>query len=251
MNTVDLVTLVTACSLTVDPKIMHALIWHQSGGEPWSFTVPGERQPQVYRTARDAVRAARATDRDDIAIRVGLTGLSTEPRTTAATMFALCPNIAIAARQITELGERCRTSPRLKGDPVYCAIAAYRGSWEQPDNVFADAVRTSVAKDDAPDFEMPAGTSLNFGDIGSTTLPALHDAATAPTMTPDDRQRAWSSALFPVKSRQFDSPSSDSSTTAQRAADAQRSDASSAAPQPTTVHADGLFVPRSAQRNSP
>ena len=35
----DLVTLVTACSLAVDPKIMHALIWHQSGGEPWSFTV--------------------------------------------------------------------------------------------------------------------------------------------------------------------------------------------------------------------
>jgi hypothetical protein len=30
----DLTTLVTACSLTIDPKITHALIWHQSGGEP-------------------------------------------------------------------------------------------------------------------------------------------------------------------------------------------------------------------------
>ena len=29
----DLV-LVAACALTVDPKLMHALIWHQSGGEP-------------------------------------------------------------------------------------------------------------------------------------------------------------------------------------------------------------------------
>jgi hypothetical protein len=41
---VDLIALVTACSLTVDPKLMHALVWHQSGGEPWSFSVPGERQ---------------------------------------------------------------------------------------------------------------------------------------------------------------------------------------------------------------
>ncbi len=47
----DLVTLVTVCSLGVDPKLMHALIWHQSGGEPWSFTIPGEREPRVYRNA--------------------------------------------------------------------------------------------------------------------------------------------------------------------------------------------------------
>ena len=50
----DLVALVAACALAVDPKLMHALIWHQSGGEPWSFSVPGERQPQVYRSAREA-----------------------------------------------------------------------------------------------------------------------------------------------------------------------------------------------------
>jgi hypothetical protein len=33
-NLMDLVTLVTACALAVDPKLMHALVWHQSGGEP-------------------------------------------------------------------------------------------------------------------------------------------------------------------------------------------------------------------------
>ena len=36
----DLITLVATCALTVDPKLMHALVWHQSGGEPWSFSVP-------------------------------------------------------------------------------------------------------------------------------------------------------------------------------------------------------------------
>jgi hypothetical protein len=31
----DLVTLIAACALNVEPKLMHALIWKQSGGEPW------------------------------------------------------------------------------------------------------------------------------------------------------------------------------------------------------------------------
>src|SRR5260370_38418898 len=57
----DLTTLVTACALAVDPKIMHALIWHQSGGEPWSFTVAGVHQPQVFREVSDAVDAAHET----------------------------------------------------------------------------------------------------------------------------------------------------------------------------------------------
>jgi hypothetical protein len=30
----DLVTLITAWTLNVEPKLMHALIWKQSGGEP-------------------------------------------------------------------------------------------------------------------------------------------------------------------------------------------------------------------------
>ena len=54
----DLVTLVTLCALGVDPKLMHALVWHQSGGEPWSFSAPGEREPRVYRKLREAVREA-------------------------------------------------------------------------------------------------------------------------------------------------------------------------------------------------
>jgi hypothetical protein len=39
VNTMALTKLITSCALTVDPKIMHALIWHQSGGEPWLFSV--------------------------------------------------------------------------------------------------------------------------------------------------------------------------------------------------------------------
>ena len=67
----DLVTLVTACALTVEPKVMHALIWQQSGGEPWSFSVPAESQPRVLPTMQDAIREARAARPDGGRIRVG------------------------------------------------------------------------------------------------------------------------------------------------------------------------------------
>ena len=48
----DLVTLVTACALSVDPKLMHALVWHQSGGEPWA--VSRARRSESARLPRHA-----------------------------------------------------------------------------------------------------------------------------------------------------------------------------------------------------
>jgi len=247
----DLTTLVAVCALAVDPKIMHALIWHQSGGEPWSFTMQGERQPQVYRTVRDAVRAARDIQDGDTAVRVGLTGLSADTRSVTAVTFAPCSNIVIAARQIALLAERCRTSPHFKDNPVYCAIAAYRGSWDRPDNAFADAVRTSVVKNDAPDFEMPATAGIDAAEISSARQPTLHDTATAPPTAPDDRERARLSPLFPVRSSPSDRSSIDDSVRDRPATAEQKSDVPIARPTATQPHADGLFVPRSAQRIPP
>jgi hypothetical protein len=244
----DLVTLVTACALVVEPKIMHALIWHQSGGEPWSFSVPGEHQPQVYHTVRDAIGALRAIDSEDIAIRIGLTGLSANLRSATAAMFAPCPNIIVAARQIAQLVERCKTLPSFKVDPGHCAIAAYRGSWAQPDNGFADAVRATVAKGDAPNFDMPKDTNFDFSDVGLAIPPPVLNATAAPTIVPDDRQRGWSSALFPAKPQALDRPSTKASTTDTRAADLQERDAPNAVPPTATLQADGLFVPRSPER---
>jgi hypothetical protein len=247
----DLTTLVTACALAVDPKIMHALIWHQSGGEPWSFTVAGVHQPQVFRDVSDAVDAAHDTNPAEVAIRIGLTGLSATPRSVAAAMFAPCSNITVAARQIGQLAERCKTPPHFNGDPIYCAIAAYHGSWERPDNAFADAVRTSVANNDAPDFEMPTGAGIDAAEISSARRPASRNTATAPPTAPDDRERAWLSPLFPVKSRPSDHSPIDDAARDRPAFEEQKSDVPSATPNPTQPRADGLFVPRSAQRTSP
>jgi hypothetical protein len=148
VTVMDLVTLVATCAFMVDPKLIHALIWHQSGGEPWSFSVAGERQPQVYRSALEAVREARTAVPQAVPIRIGLTGLAAESTSATGAMFMPCLNISMAARQITQLVDRCRTVPSFKADPVHCAIAAYRGSWDHPDNKFADAVATSASNGD-------------------------------------------------------------------------------------------------------
>jgi hypothetical protein len=195
----DLVTLIAACALNVEPKLMQALIWRQSGGEPWSFSVPGESTPRVLPTLQDAVREARAAHPEFDGIRVGLTGLSTHTRSVRTVMFAPCPNVTVAARKLTELAARCNTTS--KPDPTYCAIAAYRGSWDRPDIGFADAVRATVEEGNTPNVDLPKDAYFDASDIASdiTTRKPLA-APSTPGSQSDDRTYGWSSALFPISS---------------------------------------------------
>ena len=71
----DLVTLVTACALSVEPKLMHALIWHQSGGEPWAIAVQNEPMPRVYSSMQEAISEAHSVSAANDTVRVGLAGL--------------------------------------------------------------------------------------------------------------------------------------------------------------------------------
>ena len=243
----DLVTLIAACALSVEPKVMHALIWEQSGGEPWSFSVPGESLARVLPTIQDAIREARATRPDGGRIRVGLTGLATDPRSTTAVMFAPCPNITLAVRQITQLAERCKTTS--KPDPIYCAIAAYRGSWDRPDNRFADAVRATVEQGNAPNLDMPKDAYFDGSDVASEPLtPGPHAALSAPALTRDDRERGWSSGLFPAKPTQPNGISADVPNRDRAPGETRSTGPVSDLPTVTKVPADSLFVPRSSDR---
>jgi hypothetical protein len=244
----DLVTLVAACALTVDPKLMHALTWHQSGGEPWSFSLSGERQPQVYPSAQEAIREARTAHAEGVLIRVGLTGLATDSRSATLAMLTPCANISIAARQITQLVDRCKTVPSFKVDPLHCAIAAYRGSWDRPDNKFADAVATSAVNTDAPNFDMPDSTDVGSGELVPEARVAGQHASTASPGAPDDQQRGWSSALFPPRSKQFGRVSTGTSSSTPDADRLQES--SELSPPATTARSpdDGLFVRRLPER---
>jgi hypothetical protein len=244
----DLVTLVATCAFMVDPKLMHALIWHQSGGEPWSFSLSGDRQPLVFRSAREAVREAQTAVPQGVPIRVGLTGLAAESTSAIEAMFMPCPNIAMATRQITLLVDRCRTVPSFKADPVHCAIAAYRGSWDRPDNRFADAVATSAANGDAPNFDMPDSTDVGSGElVPEARVAGQHASPTSPG-APDDQQRGWSSALFPPRSKPFGRVSTSTSSSTP-VADRLQESSELSAPATTARSPDqGLFVRRSPER---
>ena len=243
----DLVTLIAACALSVEPKVMHALIWEQSGGEPWSFSVIGESLPRVFPTIQDAIREARGAHPSGDRIRVGLTGLSTTARSATAAMFAPCPNITAAARLISKFAERCKATSNA--NPIYCAIAAYRGSWDRPDAGFADAVRITVEKGTAPNFDMPKDAYFDPNDVTSETiarrpLPAL----TAPKITPDDSDRGWSSTLFPAKPAKPDSTSAGVQNHDTATEESRSPDPSTATPGTSKTPADSLFVPRPSER---
>jgi hypothetical protein len=241
---VDLIALVAACSLMVDPKLIHALVWHQSGGEPWSFSVPGESQPYVWRSAQQAVAEAHRSAPRGLPIRIGLTGLRVDSDAATLALFMPCTNVSTAARQVTELVERCKIAAPDTVDPVRCAIAAYGGSWDHPDNKFAEAVWTSAAKGDAPDFDMP-GKIDGPSDAAASELPmsGQRDSAERPPVAGDQLQ-AWSSGLFPARAKQVDCTSSISPN----AARLQESSVVSERPMTAPSQSDGLFVRRSPER---
>jgi hypothetical protein len=199
----DLVALVTLCAIGVEPKLMHAVVWHQSAGDPWSFSVPGEADRRVYRTLDDAVTEARRVRLTNSVIRVGLAGLPVEPMSATAAVFMPCPNITSAAQQITDLAEHCKTVSGLPGDRTLCAVAAYHGTWQRPDTRFAAAVIASVQTGDAPNFDMPNETKSEPNQVPGDP-PAVPRKTGSLTSGPpsDDSQAAWSSALFPTTKRQ-------------------------------------------------
>jgi hypothetical protein len=241
----DLVTLVAACSLGVQPNVIHALVWQQSGGEPCSFSVPGESLLRIYSTLREALREAQHVPQR-ATLRVGLSGLSA---VVTPAVFAPSPNITAASRQIGELLDRCSVVNGSDKDPMHCAIAVYRGSWERPDNRFADAVLASVTKGNAPNFDMPGEALLAERDVVSKPLDhARNDMPTTAAVMADDRELGWSSTIFPAKPERAGSkPESDPGATPLQIAPRSTNAPVTPFPQQTSSMNE-LFVPKSEQR---
>jgi len=134
----DVVTLITAYALNLEPKLMHALIRSnrvashgRSQCRVGACLAPCQHfRPLSARRSRRALSAIASAWTD---------GVSMNRRSVTAVVFASCPNVRLAARQLTRLVERCNTTS--KPDPSYCTIATGRGSSDRPDIGFADAVR--------------------------------------------------------------------------------------------------------------
>ena len=241
----DLVTLVTACSLAFDPKVMHALLWQHSGAEPWSVLVNGEASPRVYANMWQAVDEMRSKPPAGSTVRVGLAGVPVDLSQIRTALFLPCRNIATAAEQLARLVDRCKTHPRLDADPTFCAIAVYRGSWERPDTEFAQAVETSAAKGDAPNFDMSDDTDFNSLDIASEPPAEQNAISHEPTTAFDAQQRGGSSALFPAKPKRSVSTSTDTQGDNSSSHDQHSGVQSEQHPSALNPLTSRLFVPRS------
>jgi hypothetical protein len=122
----DFMKLAAVCALGVEPKRIHALVWHQSGGGPWSFPLPGApRSPNLF---DDAGRVSRSAD-------TGRRGLHDHyrPRRSAYRFILRDGGNLHAAGKHGDGGtadrvfaERCKTLSRYGADLVFCAVAAYR-----------------------------------------------------------------------------------------------------------------------------
>src|SRR5262249_20251460 len=171
----DLVMLVTACALGVEPKLMHALVWQQSGGEPWAVSVPNGPMPRVYSSMQQAISETRTASVAPGIVRVGLAGLPVAPSKASPAMLLPCRNVAIAAEPIAKRADCCRPRPRPSGGRRLCGVVVGHWSWERPDVRFADAMMATAAKGRAPNFAMPKDTSIEFLDLGSDPSPPPND----------------------------------------------------------------------------
>jgi hypothetical protein len=197
---------------------------------------------------QEAVSEAHSASVMNDTVRVGLAGLPVSPLKANAAMFLPCRNVAIAAQRIARLADRCKTHPRLKADPNFCALAVYRGSWQRPDVKFAEAVAATVAKGDAPNFDMPKDSNIELLDIGSETPPPSDDSLLWSRSASEERDRGWSSALFPSNPQQ--SRNEPNNAPNDRPAEEQLPPSRVSNAHPSTANApiDRLFVPTSSVR---
>jgi hypothetical protein len=204
--------------------------------------------PRVYSSMQQAISETRTASAATGIVRVGLAGVAVASSKTTPAMFLPCRNVAIAAQRIAKLADRCKAHPRLKGDPMLCAVAVYHGSWDQPDVKFAESVTATATRGDAPNFDMPKDTSIEFLDIGSDTTLPPSDLQPSTASASDERERGWSSALFPPKPKPPEGETKDTRNDQPIAQEAQSAGVTNARPFAAKGPADSLFVLRSSDR---
>lgn len=179
----DLLTLITVCSLDYERATMHRLIAVESHGEPYSYRVIGEGENHTFDTPEAAIEAALAEQDAGKRVRIGLTGLQADLRAEAskplAGLWEPCANIALAARQLAQFQKNCGKADST-GSDAYCAIARWHApEGEPPADTFAQNVLLY------PESELPNPTLAATGDGSAQGGSAAPNAAPAPKAPPE------------------------------------------------------------------
>ncbi len=159
----DLLTLLSVCSLGFDPKLMQGIAVVQSGGAPYTYKI-GEDIVR-FDDVQDAILSARALQKEGKKIRIGLMGLDIDLLAATAqpneAMFEPCVNVNIASRTLMKLEERCERA----GDtnPQSCAIMSFMGEgYEKQDQSQLDFVMIGAITGSLPNPEIKGVTTAPF-----------------------------------------------------------------------------------------
>lgn len=181
----DLVSVIAACAMGYDAQVMHALVWNESRGAPWSFRTEVVGEPRVFRTRPEAVRQARRARSGGGALRIGLTRLPLAPERSEAQAiddaFEPCANVTAAARRLAELQDHCARDLKFGDQTLRCTLALWRGSLTGQGAAFAQAVQADIAAHRLPNFDLDERA-------GPTEPPPLSAIARRPSREPDAGQ---------------------------------------------------------------
>jgi hypothetical protein len=176
----DPLSLIAACALDYDARIVAAIAEVESGLQPYAFRMADDDTLHTFSSLDAVIAAARAAYVDGQELRVGLTGLAVDLSVATADpvepLFMPCPNAMLAAKRLRDLEETCRAESGAGQDPTTCAIAAYGGSFDTPDHAYVDAVLLAQAVPNQGGVELPEQP---------VTAPAASQAASAPVAVPD------------------------------------------------------------------
>lgn len=137
----DLVTLLSVCTLGFDPKIMQGISIVQSEGKPYVYK-EGDKVHR-FKSVDAVIKSAREKQEQGKAIRIGLMGLEVDLFAETAKpntkMFEPCINVNIASRRLNDYQEICER--KKDSSPETCAVMSYMGgSYSTPDETYLDEI---------------------------------------------------------------------------------------------------------------
>ena len=167
----DLLTLLSVCSLGFDPKLMQGIAVVQSGGAPYTYKI-GEDVVR-FDDVQGAISSARALQEEGKKIRIGLMGLDIDLLAATAqpneAMFEPCVNVNIASRTLMRLEERCERAGNT--NPQSCAIMSFMGDgYEKQDQSHLDFIMIGAITGGLPDPDIKGVTTASLSKEESPVI---------------------------------------------------------------------------------
>lgn len=152
---------------------MHALVWHQSGGEPWAISVQGEPNPRIYSSMDLAIREARTESRAVLRGSRRAFDAAIESRSIRSSAMPQRRDGSSPDRQARQPMQNASASESRSDLLRRCRLSRF----EQLDVKFADSTpQHPLPKVTLQISDMPRGTSTEIFDTAGDAQPDAGNA---------------------------------------------------------------------------